>query len=275
MSKYKLVFSDLDGTLLLPDMTVSEENKFAIKEMNKLGVHFVASSGRAYKGIPKEITENPDIRYVISSNGAIIYDKAENSAIINRTLPKNLSDRAVDIAFDYDVLMMAHYKGDTYYDAKNLPHKRVLHYNMNSYFEEYINKSAVIVDDIGDFCKKTSEIEMFTLFFHSKEELGSCVRKFLEAGEYIIASSAPYNIEVFYKKSGKGNALSALAKHLGIEISDTIAVGDSINDITMIDMAGLGLAVDNAFPELKEKADKTICSFLDHIAKYILENYIK
>ena len=57
MSKYKLVCSDLDGTLLRRDMTVSEENKRAIKEMTKLGTAFVASSGRAHPGRPKDVVE--------------------------------------------------------------------------------------------------------------------------------------------------------------------------------------------------------------------------
>jgi len=69
--------------------------------------------------------------------------------------------------------------------------------------------------------------------------------------------------------------LLRLAEILGVDKKATIAVGDSTNDYTMVKMAGLGLAVDNAVEELKQIADKVICNYKEHSAKYILENFIK
>ena len=77
------------------------------------------------------------------------------------------------------------------------------------------------------------------------------------------------------KNAGKGNALYALAEHLNIPYEQTIAVGDSTNDSQMVEMAGLGLAMDNAFDELKAIADETICNNEHHAIDYILKNYIK
>jgi hydroxymethylpyrimidine pyrophosphatase-like HAD family hydrolase len=94
-------------------------------------------------------------------------------------------------------------------------------------------------------------------------------------GDYKVVSSCAFNIEIFYKESGKGASLRALAELLGIPIEETIAVGDSTNDKPMLDAAGLSLATENAFPELKAASDEVICHYNDHVAKYILDHYIK
>ena len=84
-----------------------------------------------------------------------------------------------------------------------------------------------------------------------------------------------YNLEIMSTKAGKGNALSALADMLKIQRSKTISIGDSGNDITSIESAGLGLAVSNATDSLKAVADDIICSNEEHIVAYVLENFVK
>jgi hydroxymethylpyrimidine pyrophosphatase-like HAD family hydrolase len=79
---------------------------------------------------------------------------------------------------------------------------------------------------------------------------------------------------VYSSDAGKGKTLAAFADKLGVDISDVIAVGDSNNDATLIEKAGLGLAVANACDALKEIADQTICDNSEHIAKYVLEHFI-
>ena len=69
--------------------------------------------------------------------------------------------------------------------------------------------------------------------------------------------------------------LLALAEALGISQEETIGVGDTTNDMNLIQLAGLGLAMDNAYQELKDAADAVICSNKEHAIKYILEHYIK
>jgi hydroxymethylpyrimidine pyrophosphatase-like HAD family hydrolase len=97
----------------------------------------------------------------------------------------------------------------------------------------------------------------------------------LALGDVKIAASEKYNIEIYHKSAGKGRALYPLAEFLGCDISEIIAVGDSKNDVEMVEEAGLGLAMSNSMEELKAIADEIICSNEEHAAKYILENYIK
>ena len=74
MYKYKLIASDLDGTLLNEQSRISRENLDAITALTEKGVYFVPSTGRTYTEIPEQITEHPSIRYFIYSNGSVIYD---------------------------------------------------------------------------------------------------------------------------------------------------------------------------------------------------------
>ena len=275
MSKYKLVCSDLDGTLLRRDMTVSEENKKAIREMAELGVAFVASSGRAHTGLAEDVVNCDEIRYLISSNGAVIYDKKQKKNIVTSFMPESVAERMFSVVTKYDTEIFVHCNGIMHVDDRLVAERDYDHYNINSYYSGFIEETGVRVESTPDFAMRTGNLEMITVFFHSDEELNECVKKILAMGEYKVVSSCAFNIEIFYKESGKGASLKALAKHLDIPIEETISVGDSTNDMPMIEAAGLGLATENAFPELKEAADEVICHYNDHVAKYILEHYIK
>ena len=94
-------------------------------------------------------------------------------------------------------------------------------------------------------------------------------------GDFFRQEPAHPDAEKYQASSaGKGNALLLLAELLGVDRNATIAVGDSTNDCTMVETAGLGLAMDNAVPKLKAVADAVVCNNRDHVVKYILEHYI-
>ena len=274
MSKYKLVCSDLDGTLLRRDMTVSEENKKAIREMAERGVAFVASSGRAHTGLAEDVVKCDDIRYLISSNGAVIYDKVQKKNIVTTYMPSDVAEQMFRVVEKYDAEVFVHCNGIMHVSDTLVATKNYDYYNINSYYSGFIEETGTRVASTPEFAMKTGNLEMITVFFHSQAELNECVERILAIGEYKVVSSCAFNIEIFYRKSGKGASLRALAEHLGIDISETISVGDSTNDGPMIEAAGLGLATENAFPELKAIANEVICHYNDHVAKYILEHYI-
>ena len=275
MNNYKLVFSDLDGTLLRRDMTVSEENKAAIHEMTERGVAFVASSGRTHTGLPKDVVECDDIRYLISSNGSVIYDKVQKKNVLENYMPKAVMEKMFSIVTEYDASIFVHCNGVMHVDDSLVRNREYDYYNINSYYSGFIDETGTRVESTPKFALETGNLEMITVFFHSQNELDECVARILETGDYKVVSSCSFNIEIFHKESGKGSALRDLAKLLGVPIEETIAVGDSTNDKPMLDAAGLSLATENAFPELKEAADEVICHFNDHVAEYILNHYIK
>lgn len=265
---YKIIASDLDGTLLDNTLKISEENTQAINELINSGVCFVPSSGRCVSEMPKELVNNPGIRYIIQSNGASVYDKlAQND--IYMCISNKLSLQIIDIIKGYDVHITVRHNGKSYVDINCQSDECHSYYNLSFNHHEVINTFALYTKDFDEFIRGLDNVEMFSVFFHSHSEMEECRKLLEQTGELLIAEAFHCNLEIFSHTAGKGNALRRLADSLGVEIADTIAVGDSLNDMTMIQAAGLGLAVSNACKPLKETADKVICSNEEHAIAYI------
>lgn len=273
MRNYRMITSDLDGTLLKNDMTVSRENEHAIKALTAKNTCFVPCSGRAFSEIPTEVRDNPHVRYLIHSDGAVIYDKIENKRITACMTPE-ISARVMDILSDYEVCSTVHYLGNAYIDAAKKNAASYAYHRVNDYFRKLIDETAAPRVSFDDFCRSMEEIELFCVFFRDDGELTECKRRLEEIEEIQVVSSDAANLEIISKEAGKGNALLRLAKELGVDPARTIAVGDSPNDLSMLQTAGLGLAVKNACDAAKNIADGVICSNEDHIARYILNHYI-
>ena len=121
MKDCKLIVSDLDGTILSRDMTLSPKNLSAIESFRELGILFMASTGRTLSEVPKCVRENPNIRYIAYSNGAAVYDKEAGKNIITNSVSAEDAKKMLDILSEYDVLWTLHSDGKTYYD-KNRYH---------------------------------------------------------------------------------------------------------------------------------------------------------
>lgn len=275
MADYKIIASDLDGTLFLPDMTISEENEAAIKTLTDMGIYFVPSSGRTLEEIPKNVREHPLVRYVIFADGAGVYDKQKRSVVVKKYIPRKALIKLLDILSEYQTVITLRTDGRSYVDALRNNDEEYAKHRMSVYYRDFVYDTNNPIDNFDTFCRSLESAEMIAPFFADDDEMAECKRRLEAEGDYIVASSERYNLEIFSVNAGKGNTLLALADSLGIPHCETIGVGDTTNDMNLIKSAGLGLAMANAYPELKEAADAVICSNKEHAIKYILENYIK
>ncbi len=273
--KYKIVASDLDGTLLTSDQKVSAENLQAIAQMKRMGVEFVPTTGRALNEIAPELMQSPDVRYIITSDGAAVWDKKSEKMVITRYISKDTVRLILDTIQPYNVFIVAHEGGKTYYDKQKYTPEFLNICRMDSYFGYIIRQHATAVENLENFLAASDKVEMMALFFELEEAIVACKRIFEESGRLFAARSAENNLEVCSAMAGKGKTLAAFADALSVDISEVIGVGDSDNDVTLVGTAGLGLAMENASDELKAIADQTICDYSEHCARYILENFIK
>ena len=99
--EYRIIASDLDGTLLNDKKEVSPENIAAIARMAELGVYFVPCSGRTLSEIPENVKSIPSVRYIIHSDGAVIHDKVTGERI-ERCMTQGAVKPALDILFEYE-----------------------------------------------------------------------------------------------------------------------------------------------------------------------------
>jgi len=270
-----MVASDLDGTLLGLDQRASRENLDAIREIAERGVEFVPATGRCLGEMPKDVLECPDVRYIISSDGAAVWDKREGRVTLSRYIPADLVKFVLNVTGEYKTFPMVHEGGEAYYDKARYTKEHMDLTRVNNYFRDLIIRTNIGLDDFDAYLCASDKVELFCIFFSDDEDLRECADIMLKTGRLSVAQSAPHNLEIYSIDGGKGNTLKALAEQLSMDISEVIAVGDSTNDSSLVGAAGLGLAVENACPELKEIADEVICHFSEHSAKYILENYIK
>lgn len=273
MAAYKLVASDLDGTLLKNDQTLSPENAGAIEEMTRRGVHFAISTGRTYGEILPALRADPNIRFVIHSDGAVIYDKQADKRY-TACFSGDLQKLVLDALFSCQTWFTVRYKGVSYYDGEHTDTARYDHCRVTAYYRAMVADCNVPMADFENFCRGMEEIEQITVFFHSDEELARCENAFRESGGLDTSCSSPNSFEVYHASAGKGNALMKLADILGVGHDQTIAIGDTTNDTSIVKAAALGLATDNAMEALKDLADAVICSNEEHVAAYVLEHYL-
>ena len=272
MPNYKILSCDLDGTLFSGGATVSPENDRAMRALAARGVIFVINTGRTYTEVPEELKNHPAVSYIICSNGAAIYDK-KNATRTALCMSKETSNKVLDILLDYDVSLSFRQEGVCYVNATAHNDEDYIAHRANAEWRYFFYLNSVPRHDFFSFFRHADEVEMTCAFFTDDRELNSAAARLSRLDGVQLASTSPANLEIFSAKAGKGTALLRLAESLGISAEDTIAVGDTTNDSDMILKAGLGLAMGNAFPELKAQAAATICRNTEHAVEYILKHY--
>lgn len=272
MRKYRLISVDLDGTLLNSEKKVSKENREAIRKFTDAGGFVVPNTGRSLFEMPAEVRELPGVRFLICSDGSDIYDK-ETDTHISLGMDRAQAGAVYREIAAYDTFIMLHYGDNTYVDLERTDDETMAHYGMDEFFRAQAH-ACPHVADFDNFCKTREDTGMICIFFADLDERQACREKLLGMG-YCVVSTASHNLEVFSSKAGKGNAITALANHLGIPKEALIAVGDGENDVTMFEAVGLALATANGRDFVKEAADAVICTNDEHIIPYIMREFVK
>ena len=252
-TKYKLVVSDLDGTLL-SNFHVPNLNKSSIKRIREKGIKFCIATGRTIqstKNILKEIgTYNEENEYSILFNGCVIIENKNNKVLFFKGIDFEISNKLFEIGKKYDVMLLV-YSIDNCYVWKS--------YEKEIERQKSYEELLTFMDDLNINFIKEKNIQITKIVFvnedHNyllkiKEELDK-----IFGNEISISTSANMYLEINAKNVNKGNALEWLANYLKIDMKETIAIGDNSNDIFMIEKAGIGVCVKNGIDILKNKAN--------------------
>lgn len=274
MPTYKILSTDLDGTLFTHGAHISAENQQAIEQLTDRGVLFVPNSGRTLTEMPASLVNHPRVRYVIHSDGATVYDKQTGKRIL-LCMAQEISQHVLSLLQPYKTSISLRRGGKCFVNAVEHNERDYETLGVDAGWRRFFYEFANPVDGFFDFCRDADEVEMICAFFPDEGERQAAIAALHAYDEVQIAFTAPNNIEIFSRHAGKGSALLALAASLGIDPTETVAVGDSTNDSDMIKKAGLGLAMKNACPELKVIADAEICDNHSHAIAYILAHYLK
>lgn len=249
----KLIALDLDGTTLNNDKVISERNRRALQRAADMGVNIVVATGRPFDALPKDVFEIDAIRYVLTSNGASITDLHENRTFYENCLSPLATEKSVELLRNYNYIIECFVNGIAYIDG---PYYHQVEKTGLSFRDvEYILTTRNPVDDIyGFILEHKGHIENINVNFEDASEKTAMREKLLELPETTITSSFPNNLEIGGATTSKAEALAQMGKLLGIETGEMMAVGDSPNDMAMLSVCGMPVAVGNALDEVKSIA---------------------
>ncbi len=258
---YKIIACDLDETLLTNDKKITEENIAAIKAATEKGVHFVPTTGRGYWSVRETLKElglyeKPN-EYIISYNGAAITENADEKILSFDGLSHELAENLYSKGLDYDVCTHVYTLDKVY--VRNIFDGERKFLNGRMKVEETNEENlAFIADEKIPKCIYTNTDHNYLL--QIERDLGDLT------DELEVSFSSNRYMEFNKKNVNKGKGLKKLADLLGVDIKDTIAIGDNFNDLTMIEDAGLGVSVANGVDAVKEKASYITDSDNNHSA---------
>lgn len=261
--KYRLIAFDLDGTVLRGDKSFGPATLRALRSAAEAGALIVPATGRLYGGVPEELREAPFARCFITINGAQIYDAREKRVLSRAEIPNELALRLMDHMAGLDVLYDC-YKDDWGFVSEAL-YERAADYIADKGILAMFRRTRSCVPDLRDYLRENGgSVQKTQMHFRDPElrlrELETLPGRFPEIA---VSTSIPTNIELNIRRANKGDALRSLCAELGVPIEETLAFGDGTNDLSMIRAAGLGVAVANADPLVREAAD-AVCADNEH-----------
>lgn len=264
---YKLIAIDMDGTLLREDKTISKETLRAIDRAKAKGVKIVLSSGRPIDGIRRYLEELDLMRdgdYAIAFNGALIQATKTNE-ILAKTLMK-----LEDVSYLYDLSKKLKVNIHILTENTCLTPK----WNPYSQIEKDINDIPLEVIDFNNLPYDTSIVKI--MMVDDPKVLTETINKLPKEvyEKYSVLRSSPYFLEFLDKKVNKGYGVALLANKLGIRSDEVICIGDAGNDIHMLQFAGLGVAMGNAYPEVKKAADYITLSNEEDGVAHVIDKFV-
>lgn len=248
--KSKILFVDLDATLLCDDKTISEKNRRAIQKMLDAGHYIALATGRPIESgriVARELGFTTPGCYMIAFNGAVVYDCAADRVLMKRSLPIDLVQDLFEQAKNAGIYAQTYNN----IDIITTHHTREL-----DYYRKKSGLSYKLSPNVLDLLEEEPQKVLLIALEH-KERLVRFQKKHLswEQGKCNSFFSCPEYLEYCPIGTSKGFGLSYLTQMLNMPADSTVAVGDEENDITMIQAAHVGVAMKNGTQAVKAAAD--------------------
>ena len=251
----RLMALDLDGTLLNEKMHVSEKTRQVMEICAQQGIEIVPATGRALPAVPEEVLDLPGVHYGIFTNGAAIRDFRKNDWVSENCLSWEDTIRVIEVLRQHPVIY------DMYVSEGGVSEIGLLAqleaYGIPERECGYIRETRRAVADLEVYLRENKcPVQKMNLNFKDRETKQTVRAQLEEMPEVLVTSSLPWNLELNAAGVTKGSGLRELCHYLGIGTEESMAFGDGENDWPMLEMAGIGVAMENGAPFLKERADR-------------------
>lgn len=271
----KIIALDLDGTTLCEGSRLSEGNRKAIEAAIAMGVNVCISTGRSFTAVPDVLLNVKGLRYVISSNGAHVTDLSTGKQIYTSYIDPEAVDKSVKIARENGLTLEAFYDDRAYID-RGL-YDEIRDFGCSFRPRDYVLKTRTPLDDILAFIiSHRDQMENINFFFPTVDDRKKWQPLLESIPNATVLSSVPNNIEIGGKNTNKSVALKFIMDRLDLSYGELMCMGDAPNDIPMIRDAGIGIAMGNAWDQVKDAADYvTDTNERDGVAKAIEKFVLK
>ncbi len=261
---YRMIAIDVDDTLLTDDLCIPLRVSRAIRKAVEKGVRVVLCTGRTKKGVQRYYDELGLDTLYITSGGAEVYDAAGH-ALFTRGVDPPLVKQILEYANEHGLHAQVYIDGELVYREKN---------KYSALYEKPYGHAGIVEPNLIELPKIITPKVLFVI----DTDKIAAVKKDVEMRfpMLTIKQSKPEYLECAHPSVNKGEALAFTANHYGVDRQHIIAIGDTDIDIPMLEYAGLGVAMANANPHVRQAAD-IICpsnqqgGVADVIEKYILE----
>ncbi len=267
-----IIALDLDGTLLDPNKRLTTRNLYALENAAELGWEIVPATGRFYNGMPEFIRELPFVNYVITINGAQVLDIKRRLIVYEAEMPYKKAVKLMEWLDDFPVVYDCYMGGKGYMSESHK--EKIDSIVRDPHSRKMLHELRQPVPDLKEFLLEQKQDVQKVQFFIKDDMLRMKMLDIIPQifSEVTVSSALEQNVEINAENGNKGEALYALAKYLGVQREDTIAIGDGLNDLPMIHAAGLGIAMTNGAQRLKDEAKwVTLSNAMDGVAHAIEE----
>ncbi len=266
--KYKMIVLDLDGTLTNRDKVITPRTKKSLMDAQKMGVRIVLASGRPTYGIvplAAELELEKYGGYILSFNGGMITNCRTHEVVFKKELPKEANVRIVELAKKEQVDILTYEGAQIITNNPENPYakleSRINHLKLKQVdnLAEYLDFTVpkfLMLDD-GDYLALVEA--------RVKAALGK---------NFSVYRSDPFFLEILPRGIDKAQSLAQLLNLLGMEREQMIACGDGYNDLSMIEFAGLGVAMENAVRPVRNAADYVTFSNNDDGVAHVVERFV-
>jgi len=271
---YRLVVTDIDGTLLNNEKKISQATQDGIHAIIEKGVKFVVATGRAYPAAKWPYLDLGVGGPLITCNGALIKDTNTGELIYERPLRNDLARQVSDICASYGMYF--------HYYTENAIHSERYEFILKRFAE--LSKAlpkdrqvpTEVIESYSDFLERGQTIYKIGIYYDGSQASDKMIKEISKLEGIACYKSLTTSFDVMAEGVSKGDAIAQLNKYYDIPREETIASGDNENDIDMIKYVGLGVAMENAVEAAKEVADYVTVSndedgLLKVLKKYILD----
>ncbi len=248
---YVLAALDMDGTLLGSNHETTPYTREVLARAAAAGKVIALCTGRCLSELWAHLEAVPAIHFAICESGGCLYDAWEKRVLKQMVIPDALMAQILDMALEYDACLQCFLGGQSYIqidDVENLGR-----YHIDAYRRAF-ETGSLFVRDIRPLWREKRGAEKINFYFASEADK----RRFgvgLEGLDLFVTDSLGYGFELSPPEASKSMGLEALCRHLGISLSQTVAVGDGGNDLDLMRAAGLSVAMGNAVETVRAAAD--------------------